>query len=437
MQSHNKLHNWHADSSRRSIVQLSRERTTPRILSWTSLKYYIHFSFILKLIIFIYKQLKRPVAFSVVHKWQIESTDKIILCCHAMSQLKSTSSRFANRFCFASIALSLEFSIAWQFFPHQLQGRSLQADICSSMSVWALFWFAAPQFMHQNWTGLMTLLHKETEVTLAQCIVTLCHSSTACRKLSDGRSLVRTSTVKCSHCKVSPPRWQTMSKPSMPAGTAHWHHVNLTQNDPHTPPQSKCEVTWLSMRSQRKIPRTNGRNTRSAAADSRHTCGLANRMQCTPTDNNGRTWCTPTALRSDSHRTQKWQDSQANAAWHSDWWQSGSVLKCSTICSHHPPTPSINNRCESQALALSTLHLTRPAHELWGRERRGVCPQWNSSGSCGCENSKPTHHTLSVSHPGDWHMHHWPIDTSLTRCSLHDAWGRMQHPNSHARVGLV
>jgi len=66
-QSHNKLCNWHADSSRRSIVQLSRERTAPRISSWTSLKHYIHFSFILKLIIFIYKQLKRPVAFSVVH----------------------------------------------------------------------------------------------------------------------------------------------------------------------------------------------------------------------------------------------------------------------------------------------------------------------------------------------------------------------------------
>jgi len=37
------------------------------ILSRTSLKYYIHFSFILKLIIFICKQLKRPVAFGVVH----------------------------------------------------------------------------------------------------------------------------------------------------------------------------------------------------------------------------------------------------------------------------------------------------------------------------------------------------------------------------------
>jgi len=36
------------------------------ILSQTSLKYYIHFSFILKLIIFIYKQLKRHVAFSAV-----------------------------------------------------------------------------------------------------------------------------------------------------------------------------------------------------------------------------------------------------------------------------------------------------------------------------------------------------------------------------------
>jgi len=66
-QSHNKLHNGRADSSLRSIVQLSRERTTPRISSWTSLKYYIDFSFIPKLVIFIYKQLKRPVAFSVVH----------------------------------------------------------------------------------------------------------------------------------------------------------------------------------------------------------------------------------------------------------------------------------------------------------------------------------------------------------------------------------
>jgi len=66
-QSHNKLCNWHADSSRRSIVQRSGERTAPKILSWTSLKCHIHFSFILKLAIFICKQLKRPVAFSAVH----------------------------------------------------------------------------------------------------------------------------------------------------------------------------------------------------------------------------------------------------------------------------------------------------------------------------------------------------------------------------------
>jgi len=38
-----KLCNWHADSSRRSILQLSRERTAPRISSWTSLKHHIHF----------------------------------------------------------------------------------------------------------------------------------------------------------------------------------------------------------------------------------------------------------------------------------------------------------------------------------------------------------------------------------------------------------
>jgi len=47
---------------------ISVERGLRRgISSRTSLKCYIHFSFILKLIIFIYKQLKRPVAFSVVH----------------------------------------------------------------------------------------------------------------------------------------------------------------------------------------------------------------------------------------------------------------------------------------------------------------------------------------------------------------------------------
>jgi len=34
------------------------------------------------------------------------------------------------------------------------------------------------------------------DVALAQCIMMLCHSSAVCRKLSDGRSLVRTSTVK-------------------------------------------------------------------------------------------------------------------------------------------------------------------------------------------------------------------------------------------------
>ena len=38
------------------------------ISSWTSLKYCIHFSFILKLIICRHKQLNRPVAFSAVHQ---------------------------------------------------------------------------------------------------------------------------------------------------------------------------------------------------------------------------------------------------------------------------------------------------------------------------------------------------------------------------------
>jgi len=47
---------------------ISAERGLRRlILSRTSLKHYIHFSFILKLTIFIYKQLKRHGAFSAVH----------------------------------------------------------------------------------------------------------------------------------------------------------------------------------------------------------------------------------------------------------------------------------------------------------------------------------------------------------------------------------
>jgi len=47
---------------------ISAERGLRReILSRTSLKHCIHFSFILKLAIFIHKQLKRPVAFSAVH----------------------------------------------------------------------------------------------------------------------------------------------------------------------------------------------------------------------------------------------------------------------------------------------------------------------------------------------------------------------------------
>jgi len=65
-QSHSKVHDWHADSSRGIIVELRRERIAPRISSRTSLKCCIHFGFILKLTIFICKQLKRLAAFRAV-----------------------------------------------------------------------------------------------------------------------------------------------------------------------------------------------------------------------------------------------------------------------------------------------------------------------------------------------------------------------------------
>jgi len=67
-QSHDKPHNWHADSSRRSIVHLSGERTAPGDLepklSQMSHSFWLHseaHNF------FICNQLKMPAAFSTVH----------------------------------------------------------------------------------------------------------------------------------------------------------------------------------------------------------------------------------------------------------------------------------------------------------------------------------------------------------------------------------
>jgi len=65
--SHNKLCNWHADSSRASVVHLSRERIAPRDLEPNLSQIVRLVWFISELTIFIYKQLKRPVAFRAVH----------------------------------------------------------------------------------------------------------------------------------------------------------------------------------------------------------------------------------------------------------------------------------------------------------------------------------------------------------------------------------
>jgi len=67
------MHNWHADSSRRSIVQLNRERTAPRDLK-PNLSQLLHLvQFFSELVIFICKQLKRPVAFRKVHFNEVDS----------------------------------------------------------------------------------------------------------------------------------------------------------------------------------------------------------------------------------------------------------------------------------------------------------------------------------------------------------------------------
>jgi len=66
--SHDKLHTWHADSSRRSIVHLSRERTAPRDLEPNLSQTSHSVQFISKLTISIHKQLKRHVAFGAVQQ---------------------------------------------------------------------------------------------------------------------------------------------------------------------------------------------------------------------------------------------------------------------------------------------------------------------------------------------------------------------------------
>jgi len=78
-QSHTKAFDLHADSSRRSIVQLSRESITPRDLE-PNLSQTSHLVwFISKLAIFIHKQLKRPAAFSAVQNGLTGATVRDLL----------------------------------------------------------------------------------------------------------------------------------------------------------------------------------------------------------------------------------------------------------------------------------------------------------------------------------------------------------------------
>jgi len=66
--SHDKPRNWHADSSRRSVVHLIRERIAPRDLE-PNLSQMSHLvQFISEPVIFICKQLKRPVAFGAAQE---------------------------------------------------------------------------------------------------------------------------------------------------------------------------------------------------------------------------------------------------------------------------------------------------------------------------------------------------------------------------------
>ena len=89
-QSHSKVCDWCADCSLRSIVQLSRERIASRDLE-PNLSQTLHSVwFISKLVIFIHKQLKRPVAFSVVQpRWSGQSME-----------IAMETEQFLTHFCF-------------------------------------------------------------------------------------------------------------------------------------------------------------------------------------------------------------------------------------------------------------------------------------------------------------------------------------------------
>jgi len=80
---------------------ISAERGPRRgISSWTSLKHCIHFSFIPKLMIFVYKQLKRPVAFSAMHfdiKPQIVMLqNNFFVCCFILTMKVTVTKDFGT-----------------------------------------------------------------------------------------------------------------------------------------------------------------------------------------------------------------------------------------------------------------------------------------------------------------------------------------------------
>ena len=205
-----------------------------------------------------------------------------------------------------------------------------------------------------------------------------------CRKLSDGRSSVRTSTVEKTQSTVTT-MWalchearHTTTARIMPHGRFHTHSATVKVSSHMTKHTSNGRIR-SSARPQRSLTvdtHWSGQPLCYSDYQTRKNCGILRLMIVILQ------WISTVHVEVQCPNGQ-------NSDWDGQFRTinpQGTVQKYRTIYSH-PPT--LNHQ----------LRVTRPlhdTHESWGRER-GVCLQWNTSGSCRCENSKPTHHTLSIS----------------------------------------
>jgi len=152
--------------------------------------------------------------------------------------------------------------------------------------------------------------------------------------------------------------------------------------------------------------------------------------------------------------------------WHATMLQTQKVVwidkSCTSLCHnfcHDVCHNFYTTFCNFGKVTLWVWSSTRHGHESWEREMRSPShgQQWNIGWSCveravkqhlklsgrviaqwKCEKTKNSTTTpSSVSHSDNWHVRRWLINTLLTLCSLHNAWGRTQCTDLHARNWLA